>query len=206
MRIVRIEIENFRAVKRATLYPEKHNVYLGPNNIGKTTLLEALNFLLNPEISPRPGVVNENDFYRRRYRAEPDQAAGDDAGAGARAPGDGETCVAQSPEGAASADQVETAAPVIRIEAVLTDLTDEDVRDHFGAVLVPWKNNAVVESTNLGDDPFEDAERAIRPSLKPGTTKTKMTSSFVPTLEPIRPCRAMTARRSRGRRSVRSGF
>lgn len=161
MRIVRIDIENFRAVKKATLFPEKHNVYLGPNNIGKTTVLEALNFLLNPEISPRPGVVNENDFYRRLYRAPATQDAGQEAEPSATAIGE------EAPQATAGeAEATAAPAPFIRVEAVLTGLTDEDVSEHFGSVLVPWKNNAVVESTNLGDDPFEDAERAIRPCFE----------------------------------------
>jgi len=69
--IVRLNIERFRSICSATLFPGLHNVYLGPNNIGKTAILEALNLLLNPEIGTRGGVVDENDFYRREYRLPP---------------------------------------------------------------------------------------------------------------------------------------
>ena len=34
MQIVRLEIERFRSIRSAVLFPGKHNVYLGPNNIG----------------------------------------------------------------------------------------------------------------------------------------------------------------------------
>lgn len=165
MRIVRLDIENFRAVKKATLYPGKHNVYLGPNNIGKTSILEALNLLLNPEISPRAGVIDENDFFRRVYRTQPPPVS--------PAPGD---AVDEADKPAPPADAAANAAtgvaavppPVIRIEAVLTELTDEDVNEHFASVLVPWNvtEKTVVEGANAGDDPFDGAERAIRPCFE----------------------------------------
>lgn len=50
MRIVHLRIERFRSIRSATLFPADHNVYLGPNNLGKTAILEALNLLLNPEV------------------------------------------------------------------------------------------------------------------------------------------------------------
>lgn len=67
MRIVRLKISNFRCIRSAELLPTKHNVYLGPNNSGKTAVMEALNLLLNPESGYRSDVIDENDFYRRRY-------------------------------------------------------------------------------------------------------------------------------------------
>ena len=73
MRIVRLQIERFRGIRSATLYPAIHNVYLGPNNIGKTAILEALNLLLNPEVGARSGVIDENDFFCREYRHPPRQ-------------------------------------------------------------------------------------------------------------------------------------
>ncbi|MDI7268715.1 MAG: hypothetical protein QME96_12045, partial [Myxococcota bacterium] len=68
MRIVRLQIERFRSIRSATFFPGAHNVYLGPNNLGKTAVLEALNLLLNPEIGGRGPVVDENDFHCREYR------------------------------------------------------------------------------------------------------------------------------------------
>jgi len=68
LRIVRLDIERFRSIRSTRLLPGVHNVYLGPNNIGKTCILEALNLLLNPEMASRSAAVDENDFYRREYR------------------------------------------------------------------------------------------------------------------------------------------
>lgn len=171
MRIVRLDIENFRAIKKATLYPEKHNVYLGPNNIGKTSVLEALNLLLNPEISPRSGVIDENDFFRRVYRlakATASSGEGDEErteGDASPPPVDAPPAEPDAPPGVADASEP---APIIRIEAVITGLNDEDVNDHFGSVLVPWNatEGVVVEGAEAGDDPFEGAERAIRPCFE----------------------------------------
>jgi putative ATP-dependent endonuclease of the OLD family len=67
MDIVRIAIRNFRCVKDAVILPVKSNVLLGPNNIGKTAVLEALNLVLNPEMGSRWKVIDENDFSERQY-------------------------------------------------------------------------------------------------------------------------------------------
>ncbi len=67
MQIVRIDIRNFRCIREAVIYPTKDNVLLGPNNIGKTAILEALNLVLNPEIGARWKVIDENDFFERNY-------------------------------------------------------------------------------------------------------------------------------------------
>jgi putative ATP-dependent endonuclease of OLD family len=65
--IVQLEIRNFRCIKHALLHPQKHNVFLAPNNSGKTAVLEALNLLLNPDLSAWARVIDENDFYNREY-------------------------------------------------------------------------------------------------------------------------------------------
>lgn len=67
MHIVKISIHNFRCIETATIFPTENNVLLGPNNIGKTAVLEALNLTLNPEMGSRWKVIDENDFYERRY-------------------------------------------------------------------------------------------------------------------------------------------
>ncbi len=38
----RVEIENFKNIKKLSFEPKKINLILGPNNVGKTTLLEAI--------------------------------------------------------------------------------------------------------------------------------------------------------------------
>lgn len=170
MRIVRLDIENFRGIKKATVFPEKHNVYLGPNNIGKTAILEALNLLLNPEITYRSDVVDENDFFCRRYRS-----SGATSQPGATAAGavdrDASGTVAPASVAAQPADvaaEPSELAPVVRITAVLTELSDDEADKVFNDVLVPWKADTreVIEGSNLGDDPFEGNAKAIRPCFE----------------------------------------
>ncbi|MFH1716140.1 MAG: AAA family ATPase [Planctomycetota bacterium] len=67
MQIVRITIQNFRCIREAVIHPVKNNVLLGPNNVGKTAVLEAINLTLNPEIGSRWRVIDENDFFERNY-------------------------------------------------------------------------------------------------------------------------------------------
>ncbi len=138
MQVVQLRIRNFRCVKEADILPSQHNVLLGPNNCGKTTVLEALNLLLSPEATARTLAVDENDFYQRQYLPLAPPAAGTEAapaGETAPAPALGERHV--------------------YVEAVLTGLTEED-EDLFHDVLVPWRPDEcrVIEATDEGEDPF----------------------------------------------------
>jgi putative ATP-dependent endonuclease of the OLD family len=162
MHVVRLEIWNFRGIKHAVLHPTKHNVYLGPNNVGKTTVLEALNLLLNPELGPRPGLVGENDFYARSYRvsaAPPVLAESDNATEYGR----GHASASAEPAAVGTAGEAAAHKPEIRIEAVLAGVSGDDL-NLFGELLVPWDADAksVIEATDPGEDPFASAERAIR--------------------------------------------
>jgi len=135
MHIVRIEIGNFRCIRHAEIYPGRHTVMLGPNNTGKTTVLEGLNLLLNPEVTPRSHAIDENDFYRRNYLAS--------------APTEAEVVTGEP--------------PIIRIEAVIAGLTPDD-EDAFRDHLVPWRapTHEVVEAVPEGENAFTNAETAIR--------------------------------------------
>ena len=165
MHIVQLKIERFRSIRAGTFFPREHNVYLGPNNIGKTAVLEALNLLLNPELTTRGSVVDENDFYCREYRLPP-------------SPTDQQvvctpTVPSLPPEGTAEPPttavllEEETANPVISIEAVISGLAEDDI-DDFTAVLVPWdpEQKQVIEMSEEGQDPFDHADQAIRPSFE----------------------------------------
>ncbi|MCJ7812155.1 ATP-binding protein [bacterium] len=151
MQIVSIKIRNFRCIKTSEIFPDRHNVLLGPNNSGKTTVLEALNLLLNPEMSFRINAIDENDFFQRSYQS-------DEAHENAQ---EKENQNTQETEETVSDET--TGNPTIYIEAVLSELSTED-ETKFNDVLVPWdsENESVIEETDEGTDPFVNAQTAIR--------------------------------------------
>lgn len=102
MIIRQLKIENFRGVKTAALNFQGHTLLLGPNNVCKSTVFEALDLLLGPDRVGRPECIDEHDFYSGKYLPHAD-----------------------------------VAAPEIRIEAVLTDLSDEAQRQ-FRSHLEFW--------------------------------------------------------------------
>lgn len=69
MKVSKISIRNFRGVKKADLLIPDHAVLIGDNNVGKTTVLEALNLVLGPDRLSRTPSIDEHDFYRGKYRA-----------------------------------------------------------------------------------------------------------------------------------------
>lgn len=62
-----LNIQNFRAVNNAELFFDKGiNFLIGKNNIGKSSILMAIDFLLNPYIQWwRNDILSEFDFWRR---------------------------------------------------------------------------------------------------------------------------------------------
>lgn len=67
MRIARIQIENFRGIKKGELFFPRYTVLVGDNNCGKSTVLEAIDLCLGPERLSRHSVIDEHDFYAGRY-------------------------------------------------------------------------------------------------------------------------------------------
>lgn len=67
MKVCRLSILNFRGVRSGTVYFPKHAVLIGDNNIGKTTLLEALDLVLGPDRLNRVPPIDEHDFYEGKY-------------------------------------------------------------------------------------------------------------------------------------------
>ena len=67
MKIVRLTIKNFRGVKNAKLYFDGHTVIVGDNNVGKSTVLEAIDLTLGPERLTKYQVIDEHDFYAGEY-------------------------------------------------------------------------------------------------------------------------------------------
>lgn len=67
MRITKLKIENFRGIKEGEMLIPSHAVMVGDNNIGKSSLLEAIDLVLGPERLARRPVIDEHDFYAGRY-------------------------------------------------------------------------------------------------------------------------------------------
>ena len=83
MKVALLEIENFRGVRTGKVWFRDHTVLIGPNNSGKTTIVEALALVLGRDrlvrtltehdffgSSPRPGdrIKNHSDSDRVRLR------------------------------------------------------------------------------------------------------------------------------------------
>ena len=67
MKIARLKIFNFRGIKRARLYFGGHSVLVGDNNVGKSTILEAIDLVLGPERLSKVVVIDEHDFFAGDY-------------------------------------------------------------------------------------------------------------------------------------------
>lgn len=67
MRIARIQIDNFRGVKKGELFLPKYTALIGDNNCGKSTVLEAIDLCLGPERLSKHPIIDEHDFYAGRY-------------------------------------------------------------------------------------------------------------------------------------------
>lgn len=67
MRVARLKVENFRGIRTAEILLPDHAVIVGDNNIGKSTLLEAIDLVLGPERLSRRPVIDEHDFYASEY-------------------------------------------------------------------------------------------------------------------------------------------
>lgn len=70
MRIVKLQINNFRGIKEGYLFFPGHTVLVGDNNTSKSTILEAIDLVLGPERLSRRPVIDEHDFYAGRYLDE----------------------------------------------------------------------------------------------------------------------------------------
>lgn len=67
MQISRLSIRNFRGLKEAELEFRGHTLLIGGNNVGKSTICEALELALGPDRQSRFPVVEEYDFYNACY-------------------------------------------------------------------------------------------------------------------------------------------
>jgi putative ATP-dependent endonuclease of OLD family len=67
MKATRLSISNFRGVATATLHFDGHTLLVGMNNVGKSTVCEALDLVLGPDRLSRFPPVEEFDFYNSGY-------------------------------------------------------------------------------------------------------------------------------------------
>lgn len=70
MKVSLLKINNFRCIKSAELFLEEHTLLVGKNNVGKSTVCEALDLLLGPERLSRTSPIDEYDFYNGKYLDE----------------------------------------------------------------------------------------------------------------------------------------
>lgn len=64
MRITRLRIENFRSVRDLTITLGDTTVFIGPNNAGKTAILDAVRIVLTRRWGQRGTGFTENDVHR----------------------------------------------------------------------------------------------------------------------------------------------
>jgi len=71
VKVARLTISNFRGIASAVLHFDGHALFIGPNNVGKSTICEALDLVLSPDRINRFPPVEEFDFYNAKYLASP---------------------------------------------------------------------------------------------------------------------------------------
>lgn len=70
MRVQRLQIENFRGISKAELHFTGHTLLIGGNNVGKSTICEALDLVLGSDRLNRNPPVDEFDFRNAGYLAD----------------------------------------------------------------------------------------------------------------------------------------
>ena len=155
MRVARLQIENFRGIKQADILLPKHGVLIGDNNTGKTTILEAMDLVLGPDRLNRQPPIDEHDFFRGKYTAEPvvAQADGD-------CEADAEVAVVEDAALVAGGKEVAPEPPRIEIEVTVTDLTEEQ-KAKFGDYVEFWdstKGTLYDQPASAGVDPAHITE------------------------------------------------
>ena len=67
MKVRQVEIVNFRGISSGKVVFADNTLLVGGNNVGKSTVCEALDLVLGPERLGRRPVVDEHDFHRSQY-------------------------------------------------------------------------------------------------------------------------------------------
>src|SRR5579872_6955034 len=71
MRITRLHIENFRSIRRLDIELGDTTVFIGPNNAGKTAILEAVRIVLTRRWGQRGTGFTEHDVHRPGDQGDP---------------------------------------------------------------------------------------------------------------------------------------
>ena len=144
MKICRLAISNFRGVRSGEIIFPDHAVLIGDNNIGKTTILEALDLALGPDRLNRTPPIDEHDFYLGQYLPTSEPQAEDNVDA---APA--------------------KTAPEITIEATISGLSAEQIA-RFVDYIEFWDTKAKALNThaNLLDIDREKFTEALRVTFK----------------------------------------
>jgi putative ATP-dependent endonuclease of the OLD family len=71
MRISRVHIENFRSIRDLTIELRDTNVFIGPNNAGKTAILDAIRIVLTRRWGQRGTGFTEHDVHRSGENGDP---------------------------------------------------------------------------------------------------------------------------------------
>ena len=70
MQVSQLTIDNFRGIRKAALQFSGHTLLIDGNNVGKSTICEALDLVLGPDRLNRTPPVEEFDFRNTGYLAE----------------------------------------------------------------------------------------------------------------------------------------
>jgi putative ATP-dependent endonuclease of the OLD family len=68
MKLKRIKVENFRSVQTLDIELPQVCAIVGPNNAGKSNILEAIRRVLAGDWGPRASNFSDDDVYRRKSK------------------------------------------------------------------------------------------------------------------------------------------
>ncbi len=67
MKVTRLKIQNYKGIANAELLFNDHTLLVGSNNVGKSTICEALDLVLGPDRLNKYPPIDEYDFYNAKY-------------------------------------------------------------------------------------------------------------------------------------------
>lgn len=117
MKIYAVFIENFRGISNARLVLPDHAVFIGDNNTGKSSILEAIDLTLGPDRLSRRPPVDEHDFFEGKYLP---------------------VAAATAQEGAVPEEMAIVEGPRITVEVTVVDLSEEQAARFGGNI--EWIN------------------------------------------------------------------